>query len=422
MASIDSRMRPASLPAPPRPATSAAAVEPEEAVVLSPWSVERLSTAESLEPIREEWNELLRTSRSDCLFLTWEWLHTWRKHCAPNAELSVHVVRYGRDLLGIAPLLAGPSRSCPPIAARALQFLGGGSVGSDYLDLIVRPARRNETVAALAATLAADQRIVDLVQVRRDASSAQALAELLERRGWRTLRGTTHCCPYINLEGHTFESYLESLGSSHRYNFRRRLRQLERGFEVRFDRVWTEDERREALEILLRLHLGSFAERGGSDAFHTAELVAFHAELSAIALERGWLRLYVLRLDGRPAAALYGFRYGSRFLFYQAGFDSEFARHSVGLVAMGLAIRAAIEEGVGEYDLLHGDEPYKALWARSRRELERIEAFPPTAAGRAHRLLRRGWRTALRNLPRFDGSRRPEPCTPNQETSRCSGE
>ena len=155
-----------------------------------------------------------------------------------------------------------------------------------------------------------------------------------------------------------------------------------------------EDERREAIEILFHLHHDRFVDRGGSDALHTEALRDFHRELSAIALKRGWLRLYVLWLDRKPAAALYGFRYGKSFLFYQAGFDRGFARHSVGLVAMGLAIRAAIEEGAQEFDLLHGDETYKSLWARSWRELERLEVFPPTAAGRAHRLLRRGARAA----------------------------
>ena len=67
---------------------------------------------------------------------------------------------------------------------------------------------------------------------------------------------------------------------------------------------------------------------------------------------------------------------------------------------MGLAIRAAIEEGAHEFDLLHGDEAYKSLWARSWRELERLEIFPPTAAGRAHRLLRRGARAARDALAR----------------------
>jgi CelD/BcsL family acetyltransferase involved in cellulose biosynthesis len=168
---------------------------------------------------------------------------------------------------------------------------------------------------------------------------------------------------------------------------------------------------------LFRLHHDRFVDRGGSDALHTEALRDFHRELSAIALARGWLRLFVLRLDGRPAAALYGFRYKSSFLFYQAGFDRDFTRHSVGLVAMGLAVRSAIEEGAREFDLLHGDEGYKSLWARSWRELERIELFPPTAAGLAHRWLRQGVRGVRRQWTR---PRPPAPApaaTPRQESA-----
>jgi len=44
---------------------------------------------------------------------------------------------------------------------------------------------------------------------------------------------------------------------------------------------------------------------------------------------------------------------------------------------MGLSIESALEEGAQEYDLLHGDEEYKSLWARQERQLERLEIFPP---------------------------------------------
>ena len=58
-----------------------------------------------------------------------------------------------------------------------------------------------------------------------------------------------------------------------------------------------------------------------------------------------------------PAAALYGFAYGGRFHFYQAGFDEGFARLSVGLVTIGLTIQQAFTEALDEYDFLHGAEP-----------------------------------------------------------------
>src|SRR6185437_5964034 len=99
------------------------------------------------------------------------------------------------------------------------------------------------------------------------------------------------------------------------------------------------------------------------NAFDTPVLVAFHHEVTRLALERGWLRLYVLRLNGRPAAGLYGFLYRSTFYFYQSGFDAAYHKQSVGLIAMGLGIKNAIEEGAKEYDLLHGSEDYKSHWS-----------------------------------------------------------
>ena len=35
---------------------------------------------EGFRGLQEEWNELLESSTSNCLFLTWEWLYTWWRH------------------------------------------------------------------------------------------------------------------------------------------------------------------------------------------------------------------------------------------------------------------------------------------------------------------------------------------------------
>ena len=61
-----------------------------------------------------------------------------------------------------------------------------------------------------------------------------------------------------------------------------------------------------------------------------------------------------------------------------------FREYSVGLVMLALAIRAAVDEGALEFDLLFGTEPYKALWARNHRPLGRIELFPAHLGGRLH--------------------------------------
>jgi hypothetical protein len=64
---------------------------------------------------------------------------------------------------------------------------------------------------------------------------------------------------------------------------------------------------------------------------------------------------------------------------------------------MGLAIQKAIEEGVGEYDFLHGNEAYKSHWAKESRDLVRLNLYPPGVRGLCFQAisnggsLARGW-------------------------------
>ena len=95
--------------------------------------------------------------------------------------------------------------------------------------------------------------------------------------------------------------------------------------------------------------------------------------------------MYVLRLDGNIAAVMYGFMYGGRFYFYQHGFEDQYGSHSVGLVLMALTIQAALDEGASEFDMLWGVEPYKFLWARDARTLQRVDLFPVDLGGTLHR-------------------------------------
>jgi CelD/BcsL family acetyltransferase involved in cellulose biosynthesis len=110
-------------------------------------------------------------------------------------------------------------------------------------------------------------------------------------------------------------------------------------------------------------------------------MIAFHHAVSAQAMAGGWLRLYTLSLNGAVAAVMYGFALDGRFYFYQHGFDDRYAAHSLGLVLMGLTIRAAIDDGMREFDFLYGHESYKSLWAREQRPLSRLELFPPRITG-----------------------------------------
>ncbi len=364
--------------------------------------IDRVEDTKSFKKLGQEWNELLQASDSDGLFLTWEWLYTWWKHLSGGKRLRILTLRRGAELIAIAPFVVRPPSLRRLSPFRSVEFLGSGIVGSDYLDLIIKRGHERETLEVLAEYLARQKLMLDLGQLRGGLSHALALACKLGQQGWRLSKTRAGVCPFIPLFGLSWESYLATLGPAHRYNFKRRLKNLTKLFEVRLEQARSEGQRRDALAVLVSLHEMRWRQKGGRGAFFTSALRSFHEEITRIALERGWLRLFVLLLDGKPAASIYGFRYGHTFLFYQSGFDPGYTKHSVGLIAMGLAIKSAIEEGLEEYDFLHGDESYKFLWARATRELERVALYPPRVRGllysRAMECSRLSRRTARRLL------------------------
>ena len=330
----------------------------------------------------DEWNELLDHSDQDCLFLTPEWLTTWWR-CFERDQWTLRLITVRRQsqLLGIAPLFSRPRTVGGLVTHRSMEFLGTGVVGSDYLDLIVRRGEEEMVRVAMAEYFDRSKPAMTLSHVSTASSETDHVVKQLEMSGWHVKRSTIETCPYITLRGHTWESYLESLGSNHRYNFNRRLKNLHKEGVLVFDAVEKEDQRREGLQAFMSLHALCWEERGGSQAMQSGRERAFHEAFSRMALEREWLRLYLLRLNGRPIGGLYGFRRGERFYFYQSGFDPAWRKHSVGLVTMGLAIKHALAEGVEEYDLLHGTESYKFKWAKETRDLTRIHLFPPSLKG-----------------------------------------
>ena len=342
--------------------------------------VDLVDTVDGFRALESHWDELLAASRSDCFFLTWEWLYAWWRHMRGDRALQLLVVREGDELVGVAPLAR--ARTTLPWLSR-LEFLGTGYAGSDYVDVIVRRDRELQVVEALSRAIAAQNVALHLDHLPSESVSSALLGNV-EAEGWTSIRTPGGICPFVRLEGRSWDSYLASVGPAHRANLRRRIRGLDREFQVRFERVSSEPARAAALETLMSLHNRRWDKRGGSTAFPTPACRAFHDEATRRALDRGWLRLYVLTLDGTPAAATYCFAYNDRFYFYQGAFDERFAQHSVGMVAMGLTIRAATEEGAREFDMLYGVETYKWLWARDARALDRIDLFPAHIGGRLH--------------------------------------
>lgn len=348
-------------------------------------STQVISDAACFRSLKSEWNALLQVCPSDCLFLTWEWVHTWWLHLAGKRRIHIIVVRLDGLLIALAPLALRPASFKRLTPWRVLEFLASGSVGSDYLSFLIRPGHEQIAVREITACLAQSGRMLELVRIEKSSAPMAEMSGHLREAGWKCVGLTTNYCPYSSLSGHTWESYLDSLHANHRTNVGKMLRRLHKDFDVSLHVAATETERQWAMDVFIRLHLRRWSGKGGSTALNSKELIDFHRTFSKVSLERGWLRLYTLLLDGIPAASLYVFKYRNVYHHYQSAFDPNYGKYSPGTVIVALAIKDAIEDHGVEFDFLHDNEKYKYLWARQERELVRLELYPASNMGSVYR-------------------------------------
>ena len=100
-------------------------------------SVRAVGDIESLVALAPTWNVLLERSRSNTIFLTWEWVYTWWQIYGEGRRLHVLVVEgEAVGIVGIAPLMKVRSRVLGLLPVEEARFIGdGGDVTPEYLDL-----------------------------------------------------------------------------------------------------------------------------------------------------------------------------------------------------------------------------------------------------------------------------------------------
>ena len=324
----------------------------------------RLEPIESLDSAREEWSAI--AAESGNIFATWEWTSIWWRHFGRDRELLTHACYSGDGrLFAFLPLYLSTVRR----TLRMARFLGHRE--ADQLGPICRVADRPRAAQALLEALGKQR--LDLF-VGESVPADEGWSALL---GAKVLRRTGS--PVLRFRGQSWEDLLASRSANFREQVRRRERKLRREHDVRFRLSDDPARLNDDLDVLFSLHGARW--HGGGEWF-TSTSEAFHREFAICALERGWLRFWMLEVDGTPVAAWYGFRFGDSESYYQAGRDPAWSGASVGFVLLVHTIREALEDGVGEYRFLEGGEGYKYRFTREDPGLETI-GLARSAAGAA---------------------------------------
>lgn len=331
--------------------------------------VDELHGPHALASIRSAWDDLFATSSDPSPFLGWEWLAAWKAHFAAGETLRILVARESGTVVGALALVEERLRvgriSMP---LRRLSFLGARYGGPDYLDVLARAGRERDAAEALFNHLRKSGGF-DVCDLDGIASDSPSLPPLARRFGadsrYSYEISPRYVCPRVLLDA----PWANVLQRSRRTdNFNRRLRQVRSCSGFHWRELRGPAEAPAAFERYLALHQRRWSAEGGSDAMGGRSVQAFHRDAVLALAGAGRLRFEELWIEGSCRASIYGIDAGDTYAYYQCGYDPDWSSHSVGLVALGLSIEAAIARGVRVYDFLHGQEPYKYDWTSETRE------------------------------------------------------
>ena len=337
------------------------------------FTVSLCDNAEAFRDLQDEWNHLLGRAVRKSAFLRHEFMFAWWEMHGRRQREATPFILLARDrerrLVGLLPLYRGKSRE-PLIGVRELRFLGSVQEAPEYLDLIVADnAATPQIVKAVLNELKNLRAKYDLLRLTDMAEDALLLASL---PNWATECGSEFrqmpwmVCPHIKISG-DFESYLQTVSSNHRANFRRRQRKLSETCKVTMEIATSPAQVEKDFDTLFALHQKRWTQREGTSAFNNETSRGFHRRVAKAMAENDVVRIFSLKCDDQTVAALYCFLYDHRLLYYQAGFDSDYESQSVGLVLMGMILQYCHEQGYSEFDFLRGEEEYKFRWTKTTR-------------------------------------------------------
>ena len=348
-----------------------------------PPSFEIVRDEERFLSLRSDWNELSSRSADSIFSQSYQWCSVaWNCSDRPaGRQLFCLVGWLDNRVILIWPfviLRRGLWRMLRPL----------GSLTTEYSDLLVEDNPEADRWSALAwRTLrnSCNSDIILLPFVLCNSRLQRTISRDRAMSSWAVLVSSVHWAGYQSWDG-----YYKSLRREFRYSLRNRRRRLSQNGNLSFDHVKPSQEVEATLDWLFQ-HKSEWLSRKGEPApwedasLYRQLLIRALAEKDGI----GGLTLFVLKLDGKPVAAVLVRISRHRLECMIAAYDKFYSTYGPGQLLYENILQWALPQGL-EVDFRLGCEGYKRYW--TNRESKAITyRFTNSLWGSAFALASQSW-------------------------------
>ena len=143
-----------------------------------------------------------------------------------------------------------------------------------------------------------------------------------------------------------------------------------------------------ALEAGLQLEAAAWKGAAGTAISCDPRISKFYSTLAQRASERGWMRLNFLQAGPQRVAFDYSLFHKNRIHLLKLGYDPAYAPYSPSNLLLSMALQAAFERDVREYDFLGDAGDWKTSWTKHSRPHYWLFVFSCTLKGQILHLIK----------------------------------
>jgi CelD/BcsL family acetyltransferase involved in cellulose biosynthesis len=350
--------------------------------------VEEVREISRLEQLGAVWNQLVEQTGTPSIFLSHEWLLTWWQcHKSESHRLLVLVVTDGEEVRGIAPLMEVRSHIIG-IPVTRIEFISTMKYAysptncSGSLDIIA-PAPADGVVRAVVDHLLRCRDRWQLIRLHPIPRSSQILGLLLSECDRRSIPWSRQAA-FGNFVIHAGQSW-EDYTAGRSPDFRKKHRTVERKVKHLGDLRLTEYSRcgnlRAGFDKVMEIEEESWKHRHGVP-LDAESYRGFYKRFAEVADPLGWLRLWILEVNGIPLAYDYSVKFAGRLESLKTSYHAGYRRYSPGTLLSWRVFECAFREGVRSINLLWGDSWSKRQWTEDVEMHDELIIFNSTRFSR----------------------------------------
>ena len=208
--------------------------------------------------------------------------------------------------------------------------------------------------------------MLTLSQWPAESPNYRALQEILREQRKNFFTEVASLTPYIPIQGE-WEAFLQTRSARFRKTHRNIINRISKLNKVEIQ-CFSQDTSGTVFKEILAVSEKSWKQKGGIAISSRKETKKFFEALTDLAGQKGWLLVWLLKVDGVPIAMEYDLSYKGKVYALRADFDESYKEYSPGVYLEYHIIKTLFEERYHEYHTGPGLNTYKLHWTDQLKE------------------------------------------------------